>query len=171
MIRRGVAMYGDFPRQWIGAAEKFASARERSNSERLQHHDRGEANNLRGNLVGMLGERLAQLHRPDLGVDPKRLYSSGATAPKVDGTSGIDIKSAPMGRARILINQRQASDTGIVGVVIVLVDVDDARFWLSPVVPIGEIRSWPVFAGPYGDPAYYQLQRELLTDRFPIPGI
>ena len=165
---QGPAIYGTFPSRWVEAAAGFAAARDRSNCHtRGSNMDRGESKNITGHVLGMIGERLAQEHRPDLGVSPKRLHASGACAPKVDGIGGIDVKSSPWGRHRVLVNCRQAASTELRGVVVVLIDISRTLFWMSPVVPIEAIRSWPVFDGKYGDPAHYQTQAGFLA-MFPI---
>ena len=165
---RGPSIYGTFPLAWVERCTEIANARNRSNENCAANHDRGAKKNAQGHIVGLIGERLAEMHRPDLGVDSKRLYASGVEAHKVDGTSGVDIKSSPIGRPRVLINRRQASSPGLVGVVVVLVSLDPPSFWMSPVIPVEEIRSWDVFDGPYGDPAYSMSQRALVA-AFPVP--
>ena len=167
---RGPVIHGSFPRAWIQAAEDVAIARTRSNSGRSEASDRGAAVNLAGDLVGMIGERIAQEHRPDLGIQSKRLHASGRDAPKTDSPSGIDVKSSPMGRPRVLVNCRQAAASSLVGVVVVLVDQDRAAFWMSPVIDSSEILTWPIFDGPYNAPAHYVMQAALVA-RYTPTGI
>jgi len=160
-MKRGHNVYGTFPDNWIAAAHKIASDRASSNDGRRQaNQDRGASQNLKGDIVGILGERIAQWVRPDLGVS-LQLYRSGADAPKSDSACGIDIKSSPWGRRRVLINARQAR--GLKGVVVVIVDQTRARFWMSETIPGCEVRCWPVFDGPYNDPAHYRFQSDLMV--------
>ena len=160
-IARGVAMYGRFPHQWIDPATEIAKSRTGSNSGRKSHKDRGASRNPSSDIVGVLAERIAVLYRPDIGArSPKVLAASGSAAPKSDSVSGVDIKSAPYGRPRFLVNCNQAH-SGIIGVLAVLVDVEGSWFWMSPVIPIQEVQFWEVFEGPYGDPAYSISQSDL----------
>jgi len=159
---RGVAMYGAFPSSWVVAATEIAKARTGSNSGRQPHRDRGALRNLSSDILGVLAERLAEHYRPDLGVrSPRVLDASGASAPKSDSVSGVDVKSSPYGRPRFFVNRAQAH-SGIVGVLAVLVDVGACWFWMSPVIPIEDVQRWEVFDGPYGDPAY-SIRQSALT--------
>ena len=158
-MNRGYNAYGRFPTGWVGAATSIAEKRAESNSGRATTQDRGAKKNIAGDVIGVLGERIAQWIRPELGVSLK-LYESGAVAPKVDSNTGIDIKSSPWGRPRILINAKQARH--IRGIVIVIVDTQNSAFWMSETIRGDVVRSWPVFDGPYGDPAHYQYQSEVM---------
>lgn len=165
---KGPAIYGRFPRAWVDAARTIAHARTESNPGRARRSDRGSEQNERGDVLGVLGERIAREHRPDLGVDSLTLFTNGHNAPKTDTRIGVDVKAAPMGRPRALVNQGQADRPSVVGIVIALVSVERAEFWLSPVIPISTVRNWPVFDAGYGDPAYAIRQSELAR-LYPLP--
>lgn len=159
-MRRGFNSYGAFPHSWVAAATEIARKRQESNEGRRgTHQDRGDAQNLRGHVVGVLGERIAQWVRPDLDISFK-VYASGADAPKVDTSTGVDVKSTEWGKPRILVNAKQA--LSLEGVVLVVIDIVGTRFWMSETIPGAAVRGWPVFDGPYGDPAHYRYQRDLL---------